>query len=194
MARTLDREYEHGKHHAEYVDGEMPPLGEDRKTIFLPDTDTFKMVELGGRTLGLFLTEMLAPLREKYGDEVLEIGRKAMYEVGQRRAATMAKRMKIDDLKDARCLGRIMDLEDNNAGVRGEWVEWGKKRAVKHEYECSQAKAYEKCPEICTVLLEAMEQGTMDALGVKVKTPIITKVLPVGDPYCEVVVELLDDE
>ena len=31
MARSLDREYEHGKHHAEYVDGELNvhdnPLG-----------------------------------------------------------------------------------------------------------------------------------------------------------------------
>ena len=193
MARRLERHYEQGTHIAEYVDGEVPPLGEDRKTIFLPDTDTFKMVELGGRTLGTFLAEVLAPLAEKYGEDVWEIGRKAMFEVGKRRAATMQKRMKIDDLTDARCLGRIMDLEDNNAGVRGEWVEYGKKRAVKHEYECSQAKPYEKCPQICTILLEAMEQGTMEALGVKVKTPIITKVLPVGDPYCEVVIELLDD-
>jgi predicted ArsR family transcriptional regulator len=192
MAKKLERKYEQGTHVAMYVD-EVPPLGEDRKTIFLPDTDVFKMVELGGRTLGMFLTEMLTPLAEKYGDEVWEIGRKAMFEVGQRRAATMQKRMKINDLKDARCLGRIMDLEDNNAGVRGEWVEYGKKRAVKHEYECSQAKAYEKCPKICTVLLEAMEQGTFDALGVKVKTPIITRNLAEGDPYCEVVVELLDE-
>ncbi len=98
-----------------------------------------------------------------------------MYEVGASCAATMQKRMKIDDLNDARCLGRVMDLEDNNAGVRGEWVEWGKKRAVKHEYECSQAKPYERCPKICTVLVEAMEQGTFDALGVKVKHPIITR-------------------
>ncbi len=191
MATRLERKYEQGTHIAEYVD-EVPPLGEDRKTIFLPETDVFKMVELGGRTLGIFLTEVLAPLAEKYGDDVWEIGRKAMYEVGQRRAPTMQRRMKIDDLSDARCLGRIMDLEDNNAGVRGEWVEYGKKRAVKHEYECPQAKPYERCPKICTVLLEAMEQGTFAALGVKVKTPIITKVLPEGAPYCEVVVELED--
>lgn len=191
MAKRLERQYEHGTHVAEYVD-EVPPLGEDRKTIFLPDTDVFKMVELGGRTLGMFLTEILTPLAEKYGDDVWEIGKKAMYEIGQKRAATMQKRMKIDDLSDARCLGRIMDLEDNNAGVRGEWVEYGKKRAVKHEYECSQAKAYEKCPEICTVLLEAMERGTFDALGAKVKWPILRQVLPEGAPYCEVVVELED--
>ncbi|MCK5212523.1 MAG: hypothetical protein KAQ74_01260, partial [Dehalococcoidia bacterium] len=81
MARRLERHYEQGTKIAEYVDGEVPPLGEDRKTIFLPDTDTFKMVELGGRTLGMFLTEVLAPLAEKYGEDVWEIGRKAMFEV-----------------------------------------------------------------------------------------------------------------
>ncbi len=64
MAKRLERHYEQGTHVAEYVD-EVPPLGEDRKTIFLPDTDVFKMVELGGRTLGMFLTEILAPLAEK---------------------------------------------------------------------------------------------------------------------------------
>jgi hypothetical protein len=189
MARRVERQYEQGKHVAEYV-SEVPPLGEDRKTIFLPDTDIDRMVDLGGRTLGIFLTEILSPLGERFGDEVWEIAKKAMYEVGRRRAASLVRTMKINDLSDARCLGRIMDIEDNNSGVRGEWVETGRKRAVKHEYECSQAKAYEKCPRICSELLEAMEEGTFDALGVKVKKPLITKILPGGDPYCEVVVEL----
>jgi hypothetical protein len=189
MARRLEREYEHGTHVAEYVD-EVLPLGEDRKTIYLPDTNIDKMVELGGRTLGIFLTEIMTSLAERFGEEVWEVARRAMYEVGRRRAASLVRTMKITDLQDARCLGRIMDIEDNNSGVRGEWVETGKKRAVKHEYECSQARAYEKCPKICTELLEAMEEGTFDALGVKVKKPVITQVLPEGAPYCEVVVEL----
>lgn len=189
MARRLKREYEHGTHVAEYVD-EVLPLGEDRKTIYLPDTNIDKMVELGGRTLGIFLTEIMTSLAERFGEEVWEVARRAMYEVGRRRAASLVRTMKITDLQDARCLGRIMDIEDNNSGVRGEWVETGKKKAVKHEYECSQARAYEKCPKICTELLEAMEEGTFDALGVKVKKPVITQVLPEGAPYCEVVVEL----
>jgi len=189
MARRLEREYEHGTHVAEYVD-EVLPLGEDRKTIYLPDSNIDKMVELGGRTLGIFLAEIMTSLAERFGEEVWEVARRAMYEVGRRRAASLVRTMKITDLQDARCLGRIMDIEDNNSGVRGEWVETGKKRAVKHEYECSQARAYEKCPKICTELLEAMEEGTFDTLGVKVKKPVITQVLPEGAPYCEVVVEL----
>ncbi|MFW6151040.1 MAG: hypothetical protein ACOC6A_05850 [Chloroflexota bacterium] len=191
MARRLERKYEQGTHVAEYVD-EVPPLGEDRKTIYLPDTDIDKMVELGGRTLGIFLTEIMTSLADRFGEEVWDVARKAMYEVGRRRAQSLVRTMKITDLNDARCLGRVMDIEDNNSGVRGEWVETGKRRAVKHEYECSQAGAYEKCPRICSDLLEAMEEGTFDALGVKVKKPLITRLLPEGAPYCEVVVELED--
>lgn len=191
MSRRVEKNYEHGTHIAEFVD-ELSPLGEDRKTIFLPDTGIDRMVELGGRTLGIFLSEIMSPLAAKFGDEVWEVARKAMYEVGRRRAPSLVRTMKINDLNDARCLGRIMDIEDSNSGVRGEWIETGKKRAVKHEYECSQAKPYEKCPQVCSILLEAMEEGTFDALGVKVKKPLITKILPAGDPYCEVVVELED--
>lgn len=191
MARRLERKYEQGTHVAEYVD-EVPPLGEDRKTIYLPDTDIDTMVELGGRTLGIFLTGIMMSLADRFGEDVWEVAKKAMYEVGQRRAGSLVRTMKINDLNDARCLGRIMDIEDNNSGVRGEWVETEKQRAVKHEYECSQARAYEKCPRICSDLLEAMEEGTFDALGVKVKKPLITRLLPEGAPCCEVVVELED--
>ena len=63
---------------------------------------------------------------------------------------------------------------------------------MKHDYECLQAESCEKCPQICTVTLEAMEQGTFDALGVKMKKSIVTKAMSAGDPYCEVVIELED--
>ena len=190
MGRKIEEKYELGTYTAEFLE-EMKPLGEDRKTQFLPDSTSETMVRLGGRTLGTFLANIMCPLAEKFGDEVWEIVRKAMYEIGRQRAATMVRTMKIDDLKDARCIGRIMDLEDNNSGIRGEWVEFGKKRAVKHEYKCPLDTPCKKCSKVCSVLLEAMEQGTMDSLGIKLKNPILlTKTLPAGDPYCEVVIEL----
>jgi hypothetical protein len=38
-----------------------------------------------------------------------------------------------------------------------------------------------------------MEQGTFDALGVKLKNSVVlTKTIPDGDPYCEVTLELDD--
>jgi len=86
-----------------------------------------------------------------------------------------------------------LELEDNNSGIKGEWVETGKRRAVKHEYECPLARPCMKSPKICSILLEAMEQGTFDALGVKLKnSAVLTKIIPAGDPYCEVTLELAD--
>jgi len=190
MARRVEKKYQHGTHIAEFVE-EIPPLGEDRKTIFLPDTDIDKAIALGGRTLGIMLASIVQPLADKFGDEVWEVAKQAMYQVGRRRAASLARLMKINDLKDARCLGRIMDIEDNNSGVKGEWVETGKRKAVKREYECPLVcPQLEQCPQVCSILLEAMEEGTFDELGVKVKKPLITKVIASGDPYCEVAVEL----
>jgi predicted ArsR family transcriptional regulator len=189
MGRKVEKKYELGTYTAEFVD-EMKPLAEDRKTQFLPDSTSETMARLSGRTLGIFLANIMCPLAGRFGDEVWEVAKKAMYEVGRQRAATMVRTMKIDDLKDARCIGRIMDLEDNNSGIKGEWVEFGKKRAVKHEYECPLDTPCKKCPKVCSVLLEAMEQGTMDGLGIKLKNPIIiTKTLTTGDRYCEVVIE-----
>lgn len=190
MARRVEKKYEQGTHIAEFVD-EIPLLAQDRKTIFLPDTDIDKAIALGGRTLGIMLGSIMRPLAEKFGDEVWEVAKQAMYQVGRRRAASLARLMKINDLKDARCLGRIMDIEDNNSGVKGEWIETGKKKAVKREYECPLVcPQLEQCPQVCSLLLEAMEEGTFDELGVRVKKPLITKVIPSGDPYCEVTVEL----
>lgn len=189
MSRKIEEKHELGTYTAEFLE-EMKSLGEDRKTQFLPDSTPETMARLGGRTLGIFLANIMCPLAEKFGDEVWEIVKETMYEIGRQRAATMVRTMKIDDLEDARCIGRIMDLEDNNSGIRGEWVEFGKKRAVKHEYKCPLDAPCKKCPKVCSVLLEALEQGTMDGLGIKLKNPILlTKTLPAGDPYCEVVIE-----
>ncbi len=132
MSQRVERKFEHGTYKAEFLD-EMKPLGEDRQTQFIPDTPPDKIASLAGRTLGIFLSSIMNTLSRRFGEEVWEVAKKAMYEVGRQRAATMVEIMKIDDLKDARCLGRIMDLEDNNSGMKGQWIETGKKRAVKRE-------------------------------------------------------------
>ena len=98
--------------------------------------------------------------------------------------------MKIDPA-DARSLGRIFDLEDSRNGIKGEWVETGRKRAVKREYFCPLATGAEVCPEMCTRIAAAVERGTLDALGARA-TVSFAKLLPKGDPYCEVVLELED--
>ena len=93
MGRRVEKKYEHGTHIAEFVD-EIPPLAEDRKTIFLPDTDIDKAIALGGRTLGIMLASIMCPLAEKFGDEVWEVAKEAMYQIGRCRAASLARLMK----------------------------------------------------------------------------------------------------
>jgi predicted ArsR family transcriptional regulator len=190
LSQKVERKFDHGTYKAEFLE-EMKPLGEERQTQFIPDTPPDKIASLAGRTLGIFLSSIMNALSRRFGEEVWEVAKKAMYEVGRQRAPAMVRIMKIDDLKDARCLGRIMDLEDNNSGIKGEWIETGKKRAVKREYECPLALPCQESPKICSVLLEALEQGTFDAIGVKLKGPaVLTKVMPAGDPYCQVTLEL----
>ena len=195
MGRKVVESHEHGDFICEGVE-EMPPLGEDRKTIFVPQAPLGKAVsqveELVYQARGdmaNMLALVMAALVERYGDEAWEVVAKAMYDVGQGRGKEFAEVMKIDP-EDARSVGRVFDLEDNGIGIKGEWVETGRKRAVKREYYCPLAAGASLCPEICTRLFDAVGRGTLDALGARVKDFHFEKLLPKGDPYCEVVLEL----
>jgi len=188
---------EQGEFICRWVD-EVFPLGEDRKTIFVPTPSLMKLqsqleevvAQARAEMFGL-LAVLMSTLVARFGDEVWEVAGKTMYDIGYQRGAEFAKTMKID-LTDARSVGRIFDLEDSTIGVKGEWVETGKKRAVKHEFYCPFGATLALCPEICTRLFSAVEKGTFDAIGAKVKDFHIAKLIPKGDPYCEAVIELED--
>lgn len=190
MGRRIEEKYDLGTYTVEFVE-KMKPLEEDRKTVFLPDTAAERLVEFGGATLGIFLANIMKALEAKFGDEVWEVADKAAYDIGRNRAAGMARVMKIDPT-DARSLGRIHDMENNGMGIKCEWIETGKKRAVGRIFACPLAKPAKESPKICSVIMEAMERGTFDALGVKIKKPVLTKLMPQGDSYCEVTDELED--
>lgn len=186
---------EGGEFICRWVD-EVSPLGEDRKTIFVPTPAFAKLqsqleevvAQARAEMFGL-LAVLMSTLVARFGDEVWEVAGKTMYDIGYQRGAEFAKTMKID-LTDARSVGRIFDLEDSTIGVKGEWVETGKKRAVKHEFYCPFGATLALCPDICTRLFSAVERGTFDAIGAKVKDFHIAKLIPKGDPYCEAVIEL----
>lgn len=179
----------------QWVD-EVLPLGEDRKTIFVPQPAMAKfhsqlddiVAQARAEMFGL-LAMLMSTLAAKFGEEVWETTEKVTYDLGYQRGLELASTMKIDPT-DARSIGRIFDLEDSSVGVKGEWVETGKKRAVKHEFYCPFGEAAAVCPEICTRLFAALERGTFDAIGAKVKKFKLTKIMPKGDPYCEAVIEL----
>ena len=197
MGRSSMQKYEHGTFITEWVD-EVPPLGEDRETVMAPEIPFGRAVsqleevvsQARADMIGLMSIVMNA-LKERYGDEIWEIAGKALYDIGYQRGKEVAQTMKIDP-EDARSVGRIFDFEDSSTGIKGEWVESGKKRAVKREYFCPLSPTLALCPDICTRLFDALERGTFDAIGVRVKDFHFEKLLPKGDPYCEVVLELED--
>lgn len=196
MGKYVTEKFEHGEFGCEWVD-EVPSLEEDRTTIFVPPSplrqltsqleDMVSQVRSEGFSMSAMILSVLAA---KYGDEIYDEVEKVMYDYGHGRAQEFGRMMKIDP-KDARSVGRIFDLEDSQNGIKGEWVETGRKRAVKREYFCPLSTAATLCPEICTRVAAAVERGTFDSLGVK-GTFSFAKLIPKGDPYCEVVIELED--
>jgi len=209
LIKRVEETYEQGEYVCEWVD-EMMPLGEDRKSMIVPipavdslvsqieeNVSDEKLVlqlrnaidELRG---GMFLlpSMIINALVARHGDEVWEEIKKIMYDVGHQRAEELIDTMKIDP-KDARSVGRIFDLEDSQNGVKGEWIETGERRAVKHEYFCPFANAAMLCPEVCTHLVDSIERGTLDGMGVTGNLTL-GKLLSKGDPYCEVILELED--
>ncbi len=174
---------------------EVMPLGEDRKTVFVPEPPVYKLrsqienfINQTNSDMFSLAAILISVLVEKYGDDVWAITEKVMYDIGFARGPEFAATMKIDPT-DARSVGRVLDLEDSRNGVRGEWIETGKKRAVKREYYCPLAERAAICQDICPRLFIPVERGTFDAIGAKVNFTII-KLMPKGDPYCEAVIEL----
>ncbi len=196
MSGNITEKYEHGEYNCEFVD-KILPLGEDRKTIFVPDSPMLQLppqmedVLSAVRGEGFSMSAMiLSVLATKYGDEVYDEIEKVMYDYGYGRAQEFGQIMNIDP-NDARSVGRIFDLEDSQHGIKGEWVETGKKRAVKREYVCPLATGAMLCPELCTRVAAAVERGSFDGLGIKANLSF-PKSIPKGDPYCEIVLELED--
>ena len=196
MAEEMVEKFEHGQYAFKLVD-EIPPLGEDRACIYIPAPPLEKLkaqieeVVSQARGEALMMAAMiLSVLPAKYGDDVYEAGEQVMYDYGRGRAEEFGRIMKIDP-EDARSAGRVFDLEDSQNGIKGEWIETGRKRAVKREYYCPLADAGTICPQICTRVAAAVERGTFDGLGIKGEISF-PKLIPKGDPYCEIAIELQD--
>ncbi len=218
MGRKVVERFDHGEYVFEEV-VEMLPLGEDRETVFVPKIDDSLIDQLLPNPGPLILQGLLdkygenefkevhEPLFEKYGElafiytlrsfadahgeEVWEIAAAPLYEWGYHRGELIKKVMNIDP-EDARSVGRVFDCEDTLSGIKGMWIEPGRKRAVKREFSCPAAEILCEIPEFCSKLAYQMEIGTFENMGVRLKKLDFPKLLTKGDPYCEVVVELED--
>jgi len=219
MRERVIEKFDHGEYVFQEVE-EMLPLGGDRKTVFVPKmtdgvilqilpnpfpnifqglSDRYGKDEFGRieRHLsekygeGAAFGHILRAFADQYGGEVWEISAETMYDWGCQRAQLMKKVMNIDP-EDARSVGRVFDCEDTLSGIKGEWIETGKKRAVKREFVCPAAGMLCVAPEFCSKVAYQMEIGTFENIGVRLKKLDFPMLITQGDPYCEVVVELED--
>jgi len=216
MGQRVLEKFDHGEYIFEAVE-EMLPLGGDRRTIFVPQMadDVISQIlpnpfpeifqalseRYGKDEFGRIEREIsekygtgdfgniLRAFAEHYGAEVWEIAGQAMYDWGRQRARLMQQVMNID-AEDARSVGRVFDCEDTLSGIKGEWIETGKKRAVKREFVCPAAGMLCGIPEFCSKVAYRLEMGTLENMGVRVKKLDFPSLMTQGDPYCEVVLEL----
>ena len=132
---------------------------------------------------------LLPNLYAHFGERGVKRLQYSFYQFGLDRAAMMQKYLQIDP-NDARSLGRILDYEDGLGGVRGTWVEESKGKATKEERYCPIAKELEKCPEVCTKLMMAMEAGTFVIINPKLEIPEFDELLSTGGSCCKGSIEL----
>lgn len=85
--KSVVEKYEHGQFICRWVD-EVLPLGEDRKTIFVPSADSAKLesqLEVVVQTraeMFAVMAMMMSALVERFGDEIWEVVGKIMYGIG----------------------------------------------------------------------------------------------------------------
>ncbi|MDI6830221.1 MAG: hypothetical protein QME88_02690 [Actinomycetota bacterium] len=135
------------------------------------------------------LAWLLPELHARFGERGVRALQYVFYRIGEDRAPILREALDIDPY-DARSLGRVLDYEDGLVGVRGIWTEETRGRAVKEERYCPAARELERCPEVCSELMVAMEAGTFSVLNPDLKIPEITELLSRGDPCCRAVIEL----
>ncbi len=135
------------------------------------------------------LAWLLPELYDRFGERGVRALQYVFYRIGEERAPLLREALDIDPY-DARSLGRVLDYEDGLVGVKGIWTEETRGRAVKEERYCPAAQDLERCPEVCTKLMLAMEAGTFSVLNPDLKIPEITELLSRGDPCCRAVIEL----
>jgi len=123
------------------------------------------------------------------GDRSWQIMLPLMTFIGQKRAPLLQKELNID-VSDMSSLAQIQDWEDELAGVKGEWIERGPKRAIKRETECPFSHILRDCPEFCLHLAYELERATFQTLNPTYRLRKLEKLLSRGDDYCEFIHEI----
>ncbi len=130
---------------------------------------------------------------EEFGEKGWAVIEGVAKRIGRERAQLLKEALEID-VNDARSLGKVFDFEDSMNGVAGEWVESGRKRAVKRETRCAAAQIFKDFPPYCGKLMCALARATIEELNPKATLNDFSagKLLAKGDDYCEVCVTIRD--
>jgi len=138
----------------------------------------------------LFMSEAVV---EEFGDKGWAVIEGVAKRIGRERAQLLKDALEID-VNDARSLGKVFDFEDGMNGVSGEWVESGKKRAVKRETRCAAAEIFKDFPNYCGRLMCTLARATIEELNPKATLNDFSqgKLLAKGDDCCEVCVTIRD--
>jgi hypothetical protein len=129
----------------------------------------------------------------EFGEQGYAVIEEVAKRIGRERAALLKEALEID-VNDARSLGKVFDFEDGMNGVSGEWVEAGRKRAVKHETRCAAAAIFKDFPDYCGRIMCTLARATIEELNPKatLNTFAEGKLIVKGDDYCEVCVSIKD--
>lgn len=135
------------------------------------------------------LSELFPMVNRRYGERGTRALNFIIYQIGRDRAPILQKALDIDPW-DARSIGRIFDLDDSLMGADGDWPMENVGLAVKRETYCLAARELERCPQLCTSPMMALESGTISAINPDAYPPRISEFLTGGDGYCLMEIEL----
>jgi hypothetical protein len=152
-----------------------------------------KKLHLNRKAYLRIIGDLMKAFTDKWGDEAWEVARGVAYKIGVERTEGLKRRMQIDPT-DVRSLYRVFRLEEDifltDDAAKAKLVELSEKRLNEHFYECTNAEACKRCPDMCNKFFRYIDIGTFDALGVKVKRFDVPRSFWKGDPFEETVLEI----
>jgi|Deesub1362A_J573_1020465.scaffolds.fasta_scaffold32983_2 predicted hydrocarbon binding protein len=128
-------------------------------------------------------------VKEKYGQEAIELLKKIFFEKGKELGKQEVKRLKITD-KNAKGYHEIVKAALDAFNIKYKVVEISEDKYILQIFECPHGTRFKNVnapPEVCDILLE-LDRGIVEALNPKLEFKL-TKHMLRGDGFCEYVVK-----
>ena len=131
-------------------------------------------------------------IKEKYGQEAIEMLKKVFFERGKELGKQEVKRLKIKDM-NAKGYHIIVKAALDSFGIKHRVLELSEEKYVLQIFDCPHGARFKNLnapPEVCDILLE-LDRGIVEALNPKLEFKLTKHILR-GDKYCEYVVKPKD--